>query len=71
MTSHDKITGETTVANVLERLPQAIPIFEEHGVSPAKQCGPMLQVTRMAETASLCNVENVQELIEKLNSMLK
>lgn len=67
--SIEKISAETTVAQVLERLPHAIPIFEEHGVSPAKQCGPMLRVTRLADTPSLCHVQDIEQLIEKLNRL--
>lgn len=64
------ITKDTTVTEVLERLPETIYLFEEHGVNPAKHCGPMLRVTRLAETPSLCRIEDLDGLIDKLNTAL-
>lgn len=64
------ITKETTVHEALERVPGAAALFEEHGVRPAPQCGPMMRVVRLKDTPDKCYVRDLDRLIDKLNQRL-
>lgn len=63
----NKITGDMTVAEVLEVHPDPVPIFERHGVNPTQDCGPNIYTIHLKETPEKCFVDNLDELIRDLD----
>lgn len=59
-----------TVFEVLERVPGALEMFREHGIYPTAECGPLTRQIRLVETPDRCHVEDLAELIDKLNTAL-
>lgn len=66
----DKITGDMTVAKVLEVHPDPVPIFEEHGVNPTQECGTNIYTILLKETPEKCFVDDLDELVRDLNDGL-
>ena len=47
------ITAEMTVFAVLDRVPGAIELFQQHGVNPAGECAFFTRQIRLKETRTL------------------
>lgn len=66
MTSH-LITEEMTVYDVLDLVPNAIELFEQHGINPTGQCAFFTRQIHLKDTPERCHVVDLDELIVKLN----
>lgn len=65
------ITAEMTVYDVLDRVPGAIELFQQHGVNPTRECVFFTRQIRLKETPERCHVDDLDELILKLNAALQ
>lgn len=65
------ITSEMTVFDVLDQVPRAIELFQQHGVNPAGECAFFTRQIRLKETPERCHVTDLDELILKLNVALQ
>ncbi|MFB6285432.1 MAG: hypothetical protein ABEK03_02485, partial [Candidatus Bipolaricaulia bacterium] len=63
-------TPETTVAEALERVPNAVEVFEQHGVDPRSECGPRIHITPLADTPFVCHVDDLDALLADLQREL-
>lgn len=64
------ITVEMTVYDVLDQVPGAIELFQQHGVNPTKECVFFTRQIRLRETPERCHLDGLDELILKLNAAL-
>jgi len=62
------ITAETTVYDVLDQVPRAIELFQQHGVNPTRECAFFTRQIRLKETPERCHLDGLDELILKLNA---
>lgn len=62
------ITDDITVFDVLNQVPSAIELFRQHGVNPAGECAFFTRQIRLKETPDRCHVDDLDELIQKLNA---
>ena len=62
------IHGDLTIAQILERVPGAEALFNEHGVDPVNHCAPLTHHTRLYVAASTCWLERVDNLLAKLRA---
>lgn len=60
----------TTVAKVLEEHPDPIPIFEQHGVNPNRDCGTNIFTIELRQTSERCFVDDANDLIRELNETM-
>jgi hypothetical protein len=65
------ITGDLTVAEVLERVPNALTIFQKYGINPVTYCGPTIRILRMEEIPAHCKLEDLEGLIADLSEALQ
>jgi len=65
------ITEEMTVFDVLQLIPNANEIFRLYGVNPSAQCGPLLRSIRLKDAPVRCSLQDLEELIEELNAVLR
>ncbi|MCO5195622.1 MAG: hypothetical protein M9930_20370 [Anaerolineae bacterium] len=65
------ITAEMTVFAVLDRVPGAIELFQQHGVNPAGECAFFTRQIRLKETPERCHVEDLDGLIFELNAAIQ
>lgn len=64
------ITSEMTVVEVIDRVPGAIELFQQHGVNPTRECALFTRQICLKETPERCHLEDLDELIRKLNAAL-
>lgn len=60
------ITEETTVKNILEVFPDALKVFEEHGVSVPTQCDESILDTELGICDSMCHIDDLDALMRDL-----
>jgi hypothetical protein len=64
------ITSEMTVFDVLDQVPGAIDLFQQHGVNPTGKCTFFTTQIRFKDTPERCHVVDWDELILKLNAAM-
>lgn len=64
------ITDEMTVFDILEQVPGAITLFQQHGVNPTRECSLFTRQIRLKDTPERCHVVDLDELILKLNTTI-
>ena len=64
------ITSEMTVFDVLDQVPGAIDLFQQHGVNPTGECTFFTTQIRLKDTPERCHVVDLDELILKLNAAM-
>lgn len=62
------VTEEWTVAEALGCTPDALSLFQKHGVNPITDCGLNRTFLRLDEIPARCNVEQLEALIAELNA---
>ena len=62
------ITSEMTVFDVLDQVPGAIGLFQQHGVNPTGECAFFTKQIRLKDTPERCHVVDLDKLILKLNA---
>ena len=66
----EPISGDMTVAEVLERVSNALDLFQKHGINPITYCGPTIRILRMDEIPAHCKVQDPEGLMADLNRAL-
>jgi len=64
------ITEEWTVAEALDATPNALGLFQKHGVNPLTDCGLNRHFLRLEETPARCKIESLEALIADLNAAI-
>ena len=62
------ITEETTVKSILDIYPDAVKVFEEHGVDVPAQCDESILDTELGICDSMCHVDDLPALIRDLQN---
>ncbi|MFN8554399.1 MAG: hypothetical protein U0103_23220 [Candidatus Obscuribacterales bacterium] len=64
------ITEETTVKSILDIYPEALKIFEAHGVDVPAQCDESILDTELGICDSMCHVDDLPKLIRDLQTLV-
>ncbi len=67
----EQITVDMTVAEVLERVPNAAGLFQKYGINPVTYCGPMIRILRMEELPAHCKLQGLEALMDDLNAAVE
>ncbi len=60
------ITSSTTVKEILDSAPEAVKIFETHGVDVPLECDESILDTELEICESMCHIDDLPALIEDL-----
>lgn len=60
------ITQETTVKSILDAYPDAVTVFEKHGVSVPTECDESILDTELAICDSMCHIDDLDQLMRDL-----
>jgi hypothetical protein len=60
------ITQDTTVKNILDAYPDAVAVFEKHGVSVPTECDESILDTELAICDSMCHIDDLDQLMRDL-----
>lgn len=60
------ITFETSVKDVLEANPEAVKVFEKHGVDVPLECDESIQDCGLILCDSMCHLDDVNRLMSDL-----
>lgn len=60
------ITYESTVKDILEADPNAIKVFEKHGVDVPCECDESIQDCSLEICDSMCHIDDVNQLMQDL-----
>ncbi len=60
------ITQDTTVKSILDAYPDAVAIFEKHGVSVPTECDESILDTELAICESMCHIDDLDQLMRDL-----
>lgn len=60
----------TTVKNILELAPEAVSVFEKHGVDVALECDESILDTELEICESMCHIDDLDSLIKDLQDFL-
>ncbi|HRJ40357.1 MAG: hypothetical protein KJZ86_00520 [Caldilineaceae bacterium] len=59
--------GGMTGAEILQSVPDALRLFQAHGINPLTDCGPNIHSLRLEETQDRCQIERWEDLLTELN----
>ncbi|MBX9724176.1 MAG: hypothetical protein K2X81_22400 [Candidatus Obscuribacterales bacterium] len=62
------ITSSTTVKEILETAPEAVKIFEKHGVDVPLECDESILDTELEICESMCHIDDLPALIDDLQT---
>jgi len=65
-----QITTETTVKNILEAYPDAVQVFQKHGVDVPSECDESILNIKLVICDSMCHVDNLDSLIRDLKKFV-
>lgn len=68
--TEQSIDRDMLVADVLDMVPDAEDIFEEHGVSPREECGTAIYTMDLNHAGKDCGIDDLDSLIEDLEANL-
>ena len=60
------ITQETTVKSILDTYPDAVAVFEKHGVSVPTECDESILDTELGICDSMCHIDDLDQLMRDL-----
>jgi len=60
------ITEETTVKSILDAYPDAVQVFESHGVNVPCECDESILDTELVLCDSMCHIDDLEALIRDL-----
>lgn len=60
------ITQDTTVKSILDAYPDAVTVFEKHGVSVPTECDDSILDTELAICDSMCHIDDLDQLMRDL-----
>ncbi len=64
------ITESTTVKAILDEYPEAVSIFESHGVCVPTECDESILDTELAICDSMCHIDDIDLLIKDLQKFV-
>lgn len=62
------ITTESSVTEILDARPDAIKVFEKHGVDVPCECDESIQGASLQICDSMCHIDDLQGLISDLQA---
>jgi hypothetical protein len=65
-----QITENTTVKSILEAYPDAVQVFQQHGVDVPSECDESILDTELAICDSMCHVDNLDILMRDLQQFI-
>ena len=60
------ITTDTTVKTILDAYPDAVSIFEKHGVDVPLECDESILDTELSICESMCHIDDLDSLMSDL-----
>ena len=66
-----QITVETTVKSILDQYPDAVKVFEQHGVDVPLECDESILDTELAICDSMCHIDDIDALIHDLQKFIE
>lgn len=63
------ITTSTTVKEILEERPDAVEVFEKHGVNVPTECDECILDTELELCDSMCHIDDLDSLIVDLQKL--
>ena len=66
-----QITIDTTVKTILDTYPQAVNIFENHGVDVPLECDESILDTELAICESMCHIDDIDALMRDLQQFIE
>ncbi len=63
------ITTETTVKQILDERPDAVEVFEKHGVNVPTECDDCILDTELVLCESMCHIDDLDGLIVDLQAL--
>ena len=60
------MTQDTTVKSILDAYPDAVTVFEKHGVSVPTECDDSILDTELAICDSMCHIDDLDQLMRDL-----
>lgn len=64
------ITQDTTVKSILDAYPDAVKVFEQHGVSVPTECDESILDTELAICDSMCHIDDLDQLMRDLQAFV-
>jgi hypothetical protein len=64
------ITTETTVKSILDTYPDAVKVFEKHGVDVPLECDESILDTELAICDSMCHIDDLDALMKDLQNFV-
>lgn len=64
------ITTETTVKSILDKYPDAVKVFQDHGVDVPLECDESILDTELAICDSMCQIDDIDALMKDLQSFV-
>lgn len=64
------ITQDTTVKSILDAHPDAVKVFENHGVSVPTECDESILDTELAICDSMCHIDDLDQLMRDLQAFV-
>jgi hypothetical protein len=65
-----QVTAETTVKSILDQYPDAVKVFEQHGVDVPLECDESILDTELAICDSMCHIDDLDSLIADLQKFI-
>ncbi|HEY9681619.1 MAG TPA: hypothetical protein V6C86_08555 [Oculatellaceae cyanobacterium] len=65
-----QITTETTVKSILDTYPDAVDVFQKHGVDVPLECDESVLDTELAICDSMCHIDDLGSLIGDLQKFV-
>jgi hypothetical protein len=69
MTNITTIERSTTVKDILDQRPEAVDIFEKHGVNVPTECDECILETELELCDSMCHIDDLESLIQDLQTL--
>jgi len=64
------VNSETTVCEILQQHPEAVEVFDRHGVNVPLECDESILDTALSICDSMCHIDDIDDLIKDLQSFL-
>ena len=65
-----QVTAETTVKSILDQYPEAVKVFEKHGVYVPLECDESVLDTELAICDSMCHIDDLDALMRDLQNFI-
>lgn len=64
------VTTNTTVKSILDQYPEAVKVFEQHGVQVLLECDESVLDTELAICDSMCHIDDLNGLMKDLQKFI-